>query len=112
MAPEGYHGQTFAPCATVQRSSLASIRFACCLTPFEWPRKRSSRWSAMSDVNSKEVGNSEAGMKTYARKALGHARIVAAALHDPQLCPIEQTRMLFNDHSGVAVTAAADARAC
>ena len=55
--------------------------------------------------------NSEAGMKVYARKALGHARIVAAALHDPQLCPIEQTRMLFNDHSVVAVAAAADARA-
>jgi hypothetical protein len=50
-------------------------------------------------------------MKVYARKALGHARIVAAALHDPQLCPIEQTRMLFNDHSVVAVAAAADARA-
>ncbi len=48
-------------------------------------------------------------MKVYARKALGHARIVAAALHDPQLCPIEQTRMLFNDHSVVAIAAAADA---
>jgi hypothetical protein len=55
--------------------------------------------------------NTMGGMKVYARKALGHARIVAAALHDPQLCPIEQTRMLFNDHSVVAVATAADVRA-
>ena len=61
MAPEGCHEQTFAPCATVRRLSLASIRFACCLTPFEWLRKRSSRWSVMSDANSKEVGTPKLG---------------------------------------------------
>ena len=36
-----------------------------------------------------------AGMAAYSRKALGHARAVAAALHDPTLCPMEQTRMMF-----------------
>jgi hypothetical protein len=47
--------------------------------------------------------NTMAGMKVYARKALGHAKAIAAALHDPLICPIEQTRMLFNDHSvGIA----------
>jgi len=50
-------------------------------------------------------------MKVYARKALGHARIVAAALHDPQLCPIEQTRMMFNNHSVLTVVTVADVRA-
>ena len=43
--------------------------------------------------------NTMGGMKVYARKALGHAKAIADALHDPSICPIEQTRMLFNDHS-------------
>ncbi len=38
-------------------------------------------------------------MDVYSRKALGHARAVAALLHDPTLCPLAQTRMLFNDHA-------------
>ena len=50
-------------------------------------------------------------MKVYARIALGHARIMAAALHDPLLCLIEQTRMLFNDHSIVTVAPMVDVRA-
>jgi len=50
--------------------------------------------------------NTIGGMKVYARKALGHARAIADALHDPSICPIEQTRMLFNDHSvGIAPVA-------
>ena len=43
--------------------------------------------------------STEAGMDVYSRKALGHARLVAALLHDPTLCPLAQTRMLFNDHA-------------
>ena len=43
--------------------------------------------------------NTEAGMDVYSRKALGHARAVAALLHDPTVCPLAQTRMLFNDHA-------------
>ena len=39
------------------------------------------------------------GMKVYTRKVLGHAKATADALLDPSICPIEQTRMLFNDHS-------------
>ncbi len=38
-------------------------------------------------------------MDVYSRKALGHARLVAALLHDPTVCPLAQTRMLFNDHA-------------
>ncbi len=34
----------------------------------------------------------------YSRKALGHARAVAALLHDPTVCPLAQTRILFDDH--------------
>ena len=45
--------------------------------------------------------NTMGGMKVYARKALGNAKAIADALHDPSICPIEQTRMLFNDHSVV-----------
>ena len=43
--------------------------------------------------------STEAGMDVYSRKALGHARLVAALLHDPTVCPLAQTRMLFNDHA-------------
>ena len=43
--------------------------------------------------------NTEGGMDVYSRKALGHARLVAALLHDPTVCPLAQTRMLFNDHA-------------
>ena len=38
-------------------------------------------------------------MDVYSRKALGHARLVAALLHDPTVCPLAQTQMLFNDHA-------------
>lgn len=40
-----------------------------------------------------------AGMAAYSRKALGHARSVAAALHDHTICPMAQTRMMFGTHT-------------
>ena len=49
--------------------------------------------------------NTEAGMDVYSRKALGHARAVAALLHGPTVCPLAQTRMLFNDHALAQIVA-------
>ena len=39
-----------------------------------------------------------AGMRAYARKALGHARAMAEVLHDFTVCPLAQTRMMFGAH--------------
>ena len=55
--------------------------------------------------------NTEGGMNVYSRKALGHARLVAALLHDPTVCPLAQTRMLFNDHSLAPIIPPPDAAA-
>jgi hypothetical protein len=53
-----------------------------------------------SDVTRQQQGGwlSHAGMQAYARKALGHARAVAAVLHDVTVCPLAQTRMMFSTH--------------
>ncbi len=53
-----------------------------------------------SDERRRQQGGwgTTAGMAACSRKALGHARAVAAALHDPTLCPMEQTRMMFGTH--------------
>ena len=40
------------------------------------------------------------GMRIYARKMLGHAKEVAAALHDPSICLIAHTVILFNEQEG------------
>ena len=40
-----------------------------------------------------------AGMAAYSRKALGHARKVAAALHDHTTFPMEQIHMMFGTHA-------------
>jgi len=55
--------------------------------------------------------NTEGGMDVYSRKALGHARLVAALLHDPTVCPLAQTRMLFNDHALAPIIPPPDAAA-
>ncbi len=49
--------------------------------------------------------NTEACMDVYSRKALGHARAVAALLHDPTVCPLAQMRLLFNDHALAPIVA-------
>ena len=60
-----------------------------------------------SDERRRQQGGwkTTAGMAVYSRKALGHAHEIAAALHDPTICPMKQTRMMFGDHSmGPSVT--------
>ena len=39
------------------------------------------------------------GVRTYVRSALHHAYEIAGQLHDPRQCPLEQTVVLFGDHS-------------
>jgi hypothetical protein len=45
------------------------------------------------------------GVRVYIRKALAHANSVSAQLHDPSACPLEQTAVLFGDHSNGTVYA-------
>ena len=41
------------------------------------------------------------GARTYARTALAHAHAVTHQLHNADVCPIDQTRLLFMNHTDV-----------
>ena len=50
-----------------------------------------------TDHKQKQGGwSTEAGMRTYDRRSLAHARSVAAAIHDPSTCPISHTVYMYN----------------
>ena len=49
---------------------------------------------------------STAGMRVYIRSALHHAGAIAEQIHDPRVCPLAQTVVLFGDHSEGTVYAA------
>ena len=44
---------------------------------------------------------SAAGARVYARTALAHAHAVTTQLHNADVCPLDQTRLLYTDHSNV-----------
>ena len=71
------------------------------LLPHSWRSGAQAQIEMESDERRMQQGGwkSAAGMRVYSRKALGHAKAIAADLHDPTLCPIAQTVMLFSDHS-------------
>jgi len=71
------------------------------VVPHSWRSGAQAQIEMQSDERRRQQGGwkTTAGMAVYSRKALGHAREIAAALHDPTICPMEQTRMMFGVHS-------------